>query len=190
MIRKNVPAILYSICLLLVCALLGGCAAERGDGMPVSGRSAITTHSGAGSEHPLDFPDGTPVQYTCSLRVHEEDPTEADVELSFVIGEGDSAYSFSVSGDVYRLEIDKNTVLLRGGPLEGNFFLGEDEYRLLAGFTKLEGQDDINVGLTIFAEDGSFGKLCSFGSFVMTEELHTAWYTHFGRSVPPFPKSS
>ena len=47
--------------------------------------------------------------------------------------------------------------MLRGASLEGSFFLGEDEYRLLAGFTKLEGQDDINVGLTIFAEDGSFG---------------------------------
>ena len=49
------------------------------------------------------------------------------------------------------------------------------EYSFSASFTKLEGSDDVNIGLVITSTDFTYQKMYSFGMFVMTEDVHTAW---------------
>ena len=94
--------------------------------------------------------------------------------MNFTIGEGNAAYNFSANGDVQRMELNDNMVMLRG-PLYGTIMLDNDEYLFSAGFTKMEESDDINIGLVITSSDFTYQKMYSFGTFVMTDSIHNAW---------------
>ena len=122
----------------------------------------------------LDFADNTPVQYTYQLTYYENDTSRVGVDLHFTVGEDALAYSFSTDGDVARMELNDTTVMLRG-PLYGTFMSNDMEYSFSASFTKLEGSDDVNIGLVITSTDFTYQKMYSFGMFVMTEDVHTAW---------------
>ena len=183
--KEKAFALFSVLCLLLTCLPLTALAVAEDTEFPcaaVSGQSQITNYSPENSENKamplasesLDFADNTPVQYTYQLTYYENDTSRVGVDLHFTVGEDALAYSFSADGDVARMELNDTTVMLRG-PLYGTFMSNDMEYSFSASFTKLEGSDDVNIGLVITSTDFTYQKMYSFGMFVMTEDVHTAW---------------
>ena len=133
-----------------------------------------TMRSTASNDAYISFSEDAEVIYDYQLTYYSEDPSKVGVLLDFNICSQDNAISLTLSGDVRRIAVSDELVILRG-PLYTTERIGGIDYEISAGFTKVESRDEISVGLVFTSRDNGFQELYSFGETVLTDEEYDTW---------------
>ena len=99
--------------------------------------------------------------------------------LNFDMNIGEQKYSVEVEGSVSSLSLPSETVIM--GDLTGNLNILGMDYIVDACLTKFEGNDDINVGVTITSADYENNDdmkqtLLKFGNLELTESFWDEFY--------------
>lgn len=122
----------------------------------------------------LSFSEDAEVVYDYQLTYYNEDLTRVGVLLSFDISSQDDVISLTLNGNVQRIVVSEDLVILRG-PLYTTERINGINYEISAGFTKVESRDAISVGLVFTSSDNNFQKLYSFGTPVLTDAEYATW---------------
>jgi hypothetical protein len=149
---------------------------------PVYAQSGLMHHSydnGAGintiSEATnLGFSEDARVNYDYQLTYYKTDPVNVGVQLNFDIISQGNDLSLTFNGDVERIEVSDELVVLRG-PLYTTEEINGIEYEISAGFSKVESRDEISVGLVFSTNDNEIQDLYSFGTPVLSEAEYNTW---------------
>lgn len=122
----------------------------------------------------LGFSEDAQVNYDYQLTYYETDPGDVGVQLNVDIISQGNDLSLSFRGDVKRIEVSDDLVILRG-PLYTTEEINGTEYEISAGFTKVESRDEINVGLVFSTEDNKRQDLYSIGPQVISDDEYNMW---------------
>lgn len=149
---------------------------------PVYAQSGLMHHSydnGAGinainDATDLGFSEDAQVNYNYQLTYYKTDPADVGVHLNFDIISQGNDLSLTFSGDVKRIELSDDLVILRG-PLYTTEEIDGTEYEISAGFTKVESRDEINIGLVFSTNDNKYQDLYSFGPQVLSDDEYNMW---------------
>lgn len=125
----------------------------------------------------LNFSGNAEVVYDYQLTYYSEDPTRVGVVLHSTISSQGTPICLTFSGDVQRIEISEDLVILRG-PLYTTEEINGIRYEISAGFTKVESRGEISIGLVFTSSDNKFQTLYSFGTPVLTDVEYFAWKNH------------
>lgn len=116
--------------------------------------------------------------YTYTFSQNIENPETADVSLELTLSFSNSNYHTILTGTVSSNELP-NEVVLWEGPLFGTITIEED-YTVIASFSKLEYSPDIQVTATLIpvnsanSEDTTSPFIFSFGENVITPSIRSA----------------
>lgn len=136
------------------------------DGVDASGIPNSNTY--------LNFSEDAEAVYDYQLTYYSEDPTKVSVVLNSTILSQEIEIYLTFSGDVQRIEISEDLVILRG-PLYTTEEINGISYEISAGFTKVESRSEISIGLVFTSSDNKFQTLYSFGTPVLTGAEYFAW---------------
>ena len=114
------------------------------------------------------------ISYTYTFEPQENNPTLADVSLSFTMIVGNQSYPINVSGTVDAYLLSSGDTLWEG-LISGTTEIGTTPYKVLAGFSKLSSNTNIQVSVTLQAvneSDAIDPVVFTFGDEVITMQIH------------------
>lgn len=114
------------------------------------------------------------ISYSYTFELQENDPTLADVSLTFTMAIGTQAYPVTVSGTVDSYLLSSGDTLWEG-MIAGTTIIEGTEYKVLAGFSKLNSDPRTQVSVTIQAADKTNAidpLVFTFGDEVITMQIH------------------
>ncbi|MBQ9168986.1 MAG: hypothetical protein IJX67_11350 [Oscillospiraceae bacterium] len=114
------------------------------------------------------------ISYSYTFALQENDPTLANVSLTFTMAIGTQAYPVTVSGAVDSYLLSSGDTLWEG-LITGTTIIEGTEYKVLAGFSKLNSSPSIQVSVTIQAADKTNAidpLVFTFGDEVITMQIH------------------
>lgn len=109
--------------------------------------------------------------YDYQLKYNKKDVRHVDVTLNMALKEKGGKITLNTKGTVARFTLNDGRVLIRG-PLYGNYSRNGNKYDYSVGYTQIEGNDDISLGLTITSLDDKYQVCYTMGTPVMTKELY------------------
>lgn len=119
--------------------------------------------------------DITSITYSYLFTPQEENPSQADVELSFTVKVGSVEYPMTASGVVDGYPLTSGRTLWEG-PIEGTSTIDGVEYSILLSFSKLSGDSSIQLSGSISRDGGSVTIL--FGEDLLTDEVLQEMYDY------------
>lgn len=114
------------------------------------------------------------ISYSYTFALQENNPALADVSLTFTMEIGTQAYPVTVSGTVDSYLLSSGDTLWEG-LIAGTTIIEGTEYKVLAGFSKLNSSPSIQVSVTIQAADKTNAidpLVFTFGDEVITMQIH------------------
>jgi len=110
------------------------------------------------------------VPYKYQITYDKKDMSNVEMDLEIYLQQDDQNLVLHANGKVDRIKLNEDTVLIRG-PIYGKFSWGNIDYDLSVGIKKIEGCDDISIGLCITSIDEKYQVCYGMGTTVMTKEI-------------------
>ena len=160
--KNQITAVLLLVCILLTPALASSASAHAYDHV-YTDVTVITPDS-------LDdvFGETEVERAAYTYEMVELNNSRAIVALEMELKIGHDYYTTVVSGTVNAYTLPSGDTLYEG-PIDGSMTVGEDEYRVTVGFTKVESTDDVMISATI--QGDSTMVVISFGDNVIQGEV-------------------
>ena len=171
--KTQITAILLLVCILLTPALTSSASAHDYDHV----YNDITIITPDSFEDVFGVTEVDRAAYT--YQMVELNNSKAVVALEMELKVGHDYYSTVVSGTVNTYTLPSGDTLYEG-PIDGIMNIGEEEYRVTIGFTKLENTDDTMITTTIQG-DSTMIVMC-FGDDVIQGEV-LDWFTERSEST-------
>lgn len=160
--KTQITAILLLVCILLTPALTSSASAHDYDHV----YNDITIITPDSFEDVFGVTEVDRAAY--SYQMVELNNSKAVVALEMELKVGHDYYTTIVSGTVNAYTLPSEDTLYEG-PIDGNMTVGEDEYSVTVGFTKVKSTDDLMISITI--QGDSTMVVISFGENVIQGEV-------------------
>lgn len=161
-IKNHITAVLLLMCILLTPALASSASAHAYDHV----YNDVTVITPDSLEDVFGETEVERAAYTYEMV--ELSNSRAVVALEMELKIGHDYYTTIVSGTVNAYALPSGDTLYEG-PIDGSMTIGEEEYRVTVGFTKVESTDDVMISTTIQGETTMI--VISFGDDVIQGEV-------------------
>ena len=141
-IKNHITAVLLLMCILLTPALASSASAHAYDHV----YNDVTVITPDSLEDVFGETEVERAAYTYEMV--ELSNSRAVVALEMELKIGHDYYTTIVSGTVNAYSLPSGDTLYEG-PINGSMTIGEEEYRVTVGFTKVESTDDVMISTTI-----------------------------------------
>ena len=175
---KQITALLLLVCIILTPVLTSSASAHAYDHVYTD----ITIVTPDSFEDVFGVTEVERAAYT--YQMVELNNSKAVVALEMELKIGHDYYTTVVSGDIPAYTLPSEDILYEG-PISGTMTVGEDEYRVTAGFAKLESTGDVLVSVTL--QSNSIIVAFSFGENLIEGEVLNFFMEKTGNGQPNNP---
>lgn len=125
------------------------------------------------AESMLTVNNSIDISYSYEFEIRSDNPQKADVILFFDMLVGSTTYPFCLEGTVDAFQLSWGDVLWEG-PIYGSSIINGTECAIVASISKLDGNPDVQISVTIQSKTGldEFSPVSfTFGNLVLTVEM-------------------